>query len=56
MLDETIMKKQYVTPALTVTAIKLTDVIMTSPIENYSQIVIDDGDWGDDINDPIAGS
>ena len=63
-MDETItiLKKQYVTPELIITAIRLKDVIMSSPIENYSQIVIDDGDWGSDwgdggnsIDDPLAG-
>lgn len=41
------MKKQYVKPTLSVTVFNLKDVIMTSPIENYSSSVIDGGDWDD---------
>lgn len=47
-MDETIYKKQYVTPWITVTAFNLKDVIMASPVEDYSGSVIDGGDWGDD--------
>ena len=46
-MDKTIYKKQYVTPWITVTAFNLKDVIMASPIENYSSSVIDGGDWDD---------
>ena len=46
-MDEMKFKKQYVAPAITVTAFRLTDVIMTSPIEGYNNHIIDDGDWGD---------
>lgn len=49
-MDETIMRKQYVTPSFTVTAFRFKDVILTSP-EHYASSVIDGGDWGDDWGD-----
>ena len=59
-MDETKFKRQYVTPEFTFTALRLTDTIMTSPVEQYSDLILDGGDWddwgddGDSINDPIG--
>ena len=46
-MEETIYKKQYVTPSITITAFNLKDVIMSSPIEQYKETVFDGGDWDD---------
>ena len=53
-MDETIIKKQYVTPAFSITAITFTDVILASNVEEYSHVVIDDGDWGDSLEDEMG--
>lgn len=46
MLDEKI-KKKYMNPEFFMIKIKLTEVLtITSPVEEFSDVVIDGDDWG----------
>ena len=50
MLEETIIEKHYVKPEFSVTVFRLKENILSSSVESYTQVVIDDGDWGDENN------
>ena len=53
-MENTKEKTHYSAPDLTLIEFRLKDVILTSP-ESYSQVVIDDGDWGNEGNNNALG-
>lgn len=48
------LKQNYCIPQLSVTELLKKDVILSSNIEEYSGVVIDDGDWPSSLIDSVV--
>lgn len=46
------MKKKYISPDFNKVNVNLSNVILSSDVENFSSHIAEPGDWGDPIFDP----